>query len=389
VFSPYVVYLRDSDLSRMEEITEYTELEMRLVFAGVSSWILDIPADNESVANIMYGRGIVIERAGQVILSGPIEHISQEWSSSTHTLQIAGRDDTVLLADRLALPVTSGPPYNASAYDVQYGLASATMRSYVTRNIGPTAAAARQQAGLVLETPHTPFGATVTGSARFDNLLELLQSLARAGGELGFRVVQSSTAAQLVFQVYQPVDRTAEVIFSPKLGNLKAYRYTADIAEANYIYVAGSGEGTSRVFHEQGDTDSQALFGRRIESFRDRRDTSVTAELQQTAAEELLQKASKSSLAITPIDTEGLTFAEDYNLGDKVTVEADSRTLTVSLPPAIVIQDIVREIRISVRADGETIEPSIGTPESGRADIFSLFNRLNRAESRILNIERR
>jgi len=388
VFKPYTLYLRDSDLSRLGEIYEYTKLNMRLVFCGVSKWLIEIPADNEIVASILYGRGIIVERNGVILLSGPIEHIMQEWSGSAHTMQIAGSDDTVYLQDRLALPVPSGPPYVSSAYDTRSGVASTVMRQYVNINLGPGSLVARRQTGLVLDTDPL-IGASVTGNARFDNLLELLQSLARAGGDLGFRVIQSQTANQLLFQVYQPVDRTDEVIFSPKLGNLKSYNYSADISEANYVVVGGSGEGTSRTFYETGDNSSIALFGRRIEMFRDRRDTGVTADLQQTAAEELLQKSSKSSLPIETVDLDGLAFGDDYNLGDKVSVVADSTTPTKSIRPVVTIQDIVRQITIQVDNSGEVVEPSVGTPESGKTDIFALFNRLSSVESRVRNIERR
>ncbi len=388
MFDKYAVYLRDADLLRIGEITQYSELTIKLVFSGVSRWIVKIPVSDPIVKHIIYGRGIVVEREGLIILSGPIEHISQRWSENEHVIEIAGADDTVYLHDRLALPVTVGPPYTGQSHDTKTGVASTVLRQYVNANIGPGSLPSRQRAGLVLGTDPL-IGSVVTGNARFDNLLELLQSLAQAGGDIGFKVVHSTTAAQLVFSVYQPVDRTQEVIFSPKLGNLKSYSYSADVAEANHIVVGGGGEGIDRVFYEQTDSNSVTLFNRRIEQFRDRRDTSVTADLQQTANEELLNKASKSSLSITPIDTEGLEFSHDYNLGDKVTVVADSTQLGSDIPPVIQIQDIVREINIHLTDSGEVIEPSIGTPESGRTDIFSIFSRLGRAESRIRNMERR
>lgn len=348
-----------------------------------------MPADVDIAGDILFGQGIIVERNNQIILSGPITDIDYQWDANANAFNLGGVDDTSVLFDRLAPPVSSGPPYSASAYDVRTGIASTIMRQYVDVNAAAGAVLSRQVPGLILGTPDPLVGSSVTGRARFDNLLALLQSLALAGGDLGFRVVQSETTAEIIFQVYQPSDKTASVIFSPQLGNLRAFRYTAKAADVNYVVVGGGGEGTARTFYEQGDFDSIEYFNRRIEQFRDRRDTSVSGELIQTANEELANGAARTSLQITPIDTEGLAFVSDYSLGDKVTVVANGAKRGRTVPPSVTIQDIIREISISVNQDGETIEPSVGTPESGRRDLFALFDRIARSESRIDSLERR
>lgn len=386
--SPYVVYLRDTDLSRLGELP-FTQLDMRLLFSDVSTWTLEMPADVEIAGDIRFGQGIIVERNNQIILSGPISHIDYRWDSNSNAFNLSGVDDTSVLFDRLAPPVPSGPPYSATDYDVRTGVASTIMRQYVNVNASAGAVAARQVPGLILGTPDPLVGSTVTGRARFDNLLALLQSLAVAAGDLGFRVVQSETTAEIIFQVYQPSDKTESVIFSPQLGNLRAFRYSAQVADVNYVVVGGGGEGTARTFYEQGDADSISYFNRRIEQFRDRRDTSVAGELTQTANEELANGAARTSLEITPIDTEGLAFVTDYWLGDKVTVVANGAKRGQTVPPSVTIQDIIREIHIAVNQDGEIIEPSVGTPESGRRDLFSLFSRITNSEARIGNLERR
>lgn len=386
----YTVFLRDTDLTRLGEIDQYTQIELRLIHAGISSWIIDLPADLDIVQYIAYGRGIIIRRDDNIVISGPIDYIEHNWDANNNTFRIAGPDDTVYLQDKLALPVTNGPPYTSQAYDVRTGVASTIMRQYVDYNVGPNALAARRRLGLVLETPDPLIGAEVTGRARFDTLTTLLQSLAMAGGDLGFRVVQSETDPELIFQVFQPEDKTGEVIFSPDLQNLKAFRYVTQAAEANYFVTGGSGEGTARTFYEAGDANSIALLDRRIEQFRDRRDTSSIDELTQTTEEELAAKASKSSLSITPIDTDNLSFMDDYRLGDKVRVVANGAKRGSTIPPSVTIEDVIREIRLTVYQDrGEEILPSVGTPESGRADIFNILSRIDRIGTRTGNLERR
>lgn len=385
----YTVYLRDSDLTRIGEI-KFTELQLRLVFAGISKWAIQLPADDDIVADIGYGNGVIVQRNGKIILSGPIDRIEQEWSPNTNSIKISGSDDTILLQDRWASPVVTGPPYTSAAYDVRTGIASTIMRDYVNYNVGPGATVARQKSGLILNVIDPVIGGTITGRARFDNLLVFLQSLALSAGDLGFNIIQSSTSNQLIFNVYQPVNRTSGVIFSPRLGNLRGFNYSTQAAEANYVAVGGGGEGTARTFYEQGDSASITLLDRRIEQFVDRRDTTVTGELTQTAVKELASKGTTYSLSITPIDTESLSFGRDYNLGDKVTVVASVAKPGQTVPPSITIQDIVREINITVNYDsGEVIVPAIGTTESGRSSIASLFSRINKTVSRISNLERR
>jgi hypothetical protein len=388
VSKPYIVYLRDSDLSRIGELP-FSILDLRLMFSDVSKWQLTMSADVDIAGDIQFGQGIIVERDNQIILSGPITHIDYQWDSNSNQFVLSGVEETIVLFDRLASPVPSGPPYSASDYDVRTGVASTIMREYVNVNAAAGATVARRVAGLILGTPDPLVGSAVTGRARFDGLLTLLQSLALAAGDIGFRVVQSETTAEIIFQVYAPADKTLSVIFSPQLGNLRTFRYTADVADVNYVVVGGGGEGTARVFVEQGDIDSILYFDRRIEQFRDRRDTSDTTELAQTATEELAGGAARTSLQITPIDTDGLSFVTDYGLGDKVTVVANGAKRGRTVPPSVTIQDLIREIHITVNRDGETVEPSIGTPESGRYDLFRLFDRLSHTESRIGNLERR
>lgn len=371
--SEWQLYVRDRNRNRVAEIDDFQQLDLVLRFNAVGSWVIALPADGVAARYLNQdGCGLVAVRDGATLLSGPKRRPERVWSSKTDRLVVAGVDDVCWIADGLAYPVPTGPPYSAAAHDVRTGACETVMRAYVSANVGPGAKAERIVAGLTLATD-AALGATVTGRARFANLLELLQALAIAGGDLGFRIVD------MQFQVYQPTDLTAMAVFSSDLGNLAAYTYREEAPSVNYIIVAGGGEGTARTFAEKGDSASIVRWGR-IELFRDRRDTTDATELLQTADEALSTGAAKTYLSIEPIDTEALAYGADYNLGDKVSVIVDGTT----------IHDVLREVHITLTPEaGESVRPLVGTPDQpANGAVPALFRSLRQMGGRLSNLER-
>lgn len=370
------VYARDPSLRRIGEIDDYLSLTMPLRFNKVSAWELVVSAQSAAAAMLTLTAGIIVVRDGVTLLSGPVTSLTRTAQGSRETVTANGVDDTVWLERRLALPVPSGPPYTAAAYDLVNGAAETVMRSYVDRNLGPSAVAARQLVGLTLAAD-LGRGTAVKGSARFEPLLGFLADLALQGGDLGFRIVQVGTGLQ--FQVYAPVDKTATAVFSVEFGNLEGYTYTATVPQADYVYVGGQGEGSARTIDEGGTTALIDTYGRR-EQFRDRRDTNDPTTLALARAEALAETKPTNALALTPIDTAAVTFGRDYGLGDKVTV------VIAGVP----VRDVVREITYSLSLSGsERVQPVVGTPGATNPDIPDLFDSMAAADRRLTNLERR
>lgn len=375
----YRLYLRDQQLQRVAEIDDYQSATLTLRFNAPGIFELVVPADGPIAALATFGYGLVVVRAlpgaaPLTVFSGSIRGFERRRDARNNTLTLTGADDTARLGFRLALPVASGPPYTAQATDTRTGPAETVLKGFVNDNAGPNAPAARRLTGLTI-APDTALGASVTRSARFDNLVQLLIDTALQGGGLGFRVAQVDTSLQ--FQVYQPVDRTQSAIFSFGRGNLRDYDYLSASPDANYVIVGGAGEGTARTFVEGGDSASIVFYGERIEDFVDERSVSGTTELAQRRDKELAEKASKTSLKVTPIDTAGLAFGRDYFLGDQVTVEVEGVT----------IRDIVREVRLQLQPDGETVGATVGTP--AHLSLVALFGTLRTLRNRVGKLERR
>ncbi len=360
----YRILVRDDTLALVAEVGDYSQCTIQPRFNGLGGWVLELPAETDAADALVEGGGIVIVRNGVVLLSGPMIRREDHGDAQGDRVIASGYDDTLVLADRLAMPCAW--PFTAQEADIRTGVAETIMRGYVSDNavtggawLSVTAGHERPAVtGLALATNGLA-GISITGRARFLNLLDLLTDLALAGGDLGFRVVQTlTTPPTLEFQVYVPADRTATAVFSREMGNLAGYEYVHEGPTVNVATIAGQGEGTARTFRERRDATSITEHSRRVEQFVDRRDTNTTAELDQTGDEALARGGHRDYLRLTPIDTEGLSFlatdpTQGYRLGDRVTV----------VIRGVPVQDVVREVRVTLTPhSGEVLEPIIGTP---------------------------
>lgn len=377
--SDWALYARHaSTLERIAEIDDFVALEVVLRFNAAGSWRLEIPAGSPAAAFLTildHTDGFEAVRSDGTTISGPLTVVERTWSAGADRLSIEGVTDDIWLRRRLAYPEAPALTTATSEHDVRTGAASAVLRAYVENNAGPSADLTRRVSGLTCD-PDPGIGSTITGRARFQPLDELLQGLAVAGGDIGFRIVQVGTA--LRFQVYEPTDRTASATFSEELGNLRELSYRLKCSDANFVVVAGGGEGTARTFVSGGD-EAQIEDHGRIEVFKDRRDTSDATELAQEREQTLDELGLRTALSLTPIDTGGLAFGTDYELGDKISVVIDDT----------IIQDKVREVRIVLSSDGELVVPAVGTPSERDPRVPEFLRRLFAAESRIQDLERR
>ncbi len=378
----YTIYLRDSSLRRVAVIEDYAELSLLLSFNAPGGFDFTAPAS--TIAGLLTpGAGIVIERDGVPLLSGPIDAKRRTWAQDADHLILSGPDDTIALSDRLALTVPGAAPnaagmaYAAAAYDVRTGAAETVMRAYVDANAGPGARPERAVPGLRL-APDLGRGGTITGRARFDALDELLRDLALAGGDLGFRVVQATDAAAREFQVYPTRDLTSSAVLSPEYGNLRAYDYREGVPPGTYVYLLGGGELSARAVIEGGDVGALAAWRRREQAV-DARNTTDVGELTTQLRKELLDRRADVGLSVTPSDGPGLAFGVDYGLGDRVTVMVDG----------VPIREVVREVRITLDSQGgETIVPSVLSPGAVAPTVDAFYARIALLGERLGRLER-
>lgn len=360
-------------------VDDYRSLKAKKIFNDVGTWTLEIDRSSNALVPLTtpgFGIEIYDHETNQTFLRGPIDTREQKYDASTDTLTITGWDDNQYLNWRLAhpSPTESLPPYTSAAYDVRTGQASLIMCDYVNINLGVSAIIARQ-IPFIVGALNANVGSTITGRARWQVLLPFLQDLAVQGGDIGFRMGRFATG-EPQFQTYGPVDRTMDVKFSVAFGNLVGGTIKTTSPKGTYVFAAGSGDLTARVYHESYDPGAQSTWGRR-EYFLDVSSLTADAELEQAAKKALVEQGEQAEFAVQITDTANQQYGIDYNLGDKVTaIFVGSEPVPNLLVEGGQVQEIVREVELSLTESDSRITPTIGSPE--RKDVFRIFREIRR-----------
>lgn len=378
------VEVRDATNTRVGLLTPADLAKAKFIskFNNVGTWSVELPYGHVLADALRTpGAGIIVTGPDGVLLSGPMvqSQLAQTIDDPEGTWTITGADDSIVLTDRLAYPSPGVADVAAQtvANDIRTGSAETVLKQYVNYNIGPAATAARKVANLTVETDANR-GDAVTGSARFETLQDLFYPLAQTGG-IGYTVEQIGTNLQ--FQVYVPQNRTSTIRMDLQNGKLSKTDYAYVSPRLTRAIVGGQGESVERIFLEATSTDSVAaetLWNRRIESFKDSRNTSVTTELQQAGEEELVDKGKTIvNLSVVPSDDVNMRYGYDWGLGDLVSV---------------IIGDIeasatVTEVAIGIESDGVRVIATVGTPTPLSFE-SKLIAASQSQDNRISNLER-
>ncbi|MGW3305878.1 siphovirus ReqiPepy6 Gp37-like family protein [Streptomyces sp. NPDC001073] len=382
------VQIRDQNLAIVGVVADFTSLSMTPRFNAVGAYVLNIAADSPKAHLLVPGNGLVIRRGSDVLMSGPIRE--PNWTRSNNdggngSLTVNGVDDMTLLTGATCWPNPTSAPGSQtnSVYKISGVVAETAMRSLVNLNIGPGAQASRKVSSLTLAA-NGLHGPSITKQLnQFDNLLTVLQDIAKTAG-LGFRIVQVGSSLQ--FQVYEPADLSASAQFSFGLNNLMDASYSVTAPTCTKAVVVAGGSSSPRVVSVTTRADS-AFPGPWIEQFVDltsvdTASTDLTAQMTQAADEALTSGAAQGNLTMTPIDTPLLQFGRDYTVGDQVSCQVKDDF----------ISDVVREVSISFDAQGGYVAKAvIGSSDStDNQDVLArqfqyiarIFNRLRRLETR-------
>ena len=377
--------VRDRSLNRIGLILPQDLVGATMVvrFNNTGTWALKLPYDHPMGELLrLPGYGLIVTGPnGETIISGPTltAKLDQTMDNTDGTWQIEGASDDIILSERLAYPTptTADVTAQTTAQDVRTGAAETVIKAYLDANIGPSAPAARELAGLVIEADQGR-GTTVTGIARFNTLQELFYDLAQVGG-IGYRLAQPNGGID--FTAYEPVDRSATIRMDIQNRQLSSASYSYGTAKVTRAIVAGRGEQENRLFIERTNTASlnaEVAWARRIEVFHDARQAESTDELN-TAGDELLVDRGKTivEMAVTPTDDTKMIYGVDWFLGDTVTIVANNIEATA----------VVTEVGIQVADDGVRIGATVGTPVGVEFEA-KLLATVQSQEARISNLER-
>ena len=231
-------------------------------------------------------------------------------------------------------------------------------KAYVDENIGPGATSPPRDSagvmpGLSIEADAAT-GATWSGPRANKNLLDTLIELADYA-PADFMVVGTGAALfEFRWKAGQwGQDKTRgnvgglpPVVFSPLLNNVRNVRYLHDrTSETNVCYVLGQGSGDQRrVVTRTSGAETDSPWARRAVA-RDARNTYSTDALSDNGDEVLDENRAKVEMQCTVKQSEAVRFGRDWDLGDLVTVEY--RTFSVT-------QKIIG-VRVTVGSDGDEV----------------------------------
>lgn len=379
---PVTVLVTDADLVPITNpVTTYTSVSLELRFNEVGSGELIAPADSELVAavttpgaNIVVLRGTTIWGGGKAEKPGGIK-----WGpeGGVGSVRVNFATPELWLAQRLAYPDPSLASTSGSqpdAYTITATNAEVAMRALVNTGAGVGALAARQ-------VPHLDLGAlasvgtNVTVTTDFDQVLtETLRTIAKAGGGLGFRVRLTGlgTTAELLFEVWEPEDKSAAVRFSRSVGNLRSLE-TDPEAPTCTVAIVSDGAGT---VVEREDAAAVALWGR-IEKYvlASGVETAGTTELEQAGDLALLDGAEQVGVSAEGVDTQWLRYGDDYQLGDYVGVE---------IRPGYGVSALVTAAKLTATPEtGAVITTALGQPERVSKRTVWAIRELTRRVSRL------
>jgi hypothetical protein len=352
------VEVRNKSLERVGQLSgaDLVGAEFILRHNEVGSWKVNLHSTSDMAELLRTpGFGLIVTGPDGVIMSGPMLSASlvQTQDDAEGSWTITGVDDSVILAERLAYPDPAEDDVTAQteAYDVRNDAVETVLKEYLDENLvsGPSS---RQVDNLTVATDEGR-GSTVYGSARFDTLQELFYRLAQTGG-VGYSIEQQD--ASLVFDVYEPVDRSGLIRFDIDNGRLTSADYAYSAPSVTRAIVGGAGEQEERLFFEgtlTQSTDAETVWGRRIESFVDSRTTQESAEFTQVATEALIDEGkTRVSMTVTPTDNTTMLFGSEWGLGDTITVTVRD----------IVATAVVYTVALSIQSDGVYLAAEVGTP---------------------------
>jgi hypothetical protein len=252
------------------------------------------------------------------------------------------------------------------------------MKDIVYKNIGLGALSSRRLSGLQVDADNG-YGPTTPISARYDNLLDLLQRIA-SPNNMGFNL-WAIGGGQWEFDVFPPNDVSGTVQFSRNRGNMIGHSVLRAIPSATRAIVAGGGVGTARniTTYDAAGGATDPDWADMVEAFVDRRDTTDSGELAQAGKETLAEGADTPSLSITTMETEDTQIGRDYGLGSIVTV----------IIRTVEYVDIVSAIEYKSSPGSLRIRPIIGGADAVYGKALNVNKIVKKLSARVAGLERR
>jgi hypothetical protein len=378
----YLILVTDQSLTPVgDPIACWKSIDVTLRFNEPSSGMFVAPGHSWVREQLAPGHRVVVIRDKKVLIAGPIEQWMYERSDDGENAGVGNitvnfADDLALVVARLTYPdPTLAPAAQVTDAWTNTGNAEVQLRTLAAYNAGPNALAARRIPQLALGAL-AGVGTSITSTAdRMEPLGNVMRRIAVNGGGLGFRTRQDGT--QILFEVYQPLDLTGQVVFAFGAGNLKYVGYQVTAPKATAAIVGGQGEGADRALIERVNDGGQASWGR-METLVNRPGNDPVADLNAAGDEALAEAAETTRLPTSTSDTPFQRYGEPYDIGSKVSVESW---------PGSMVSDVITTVHFQVWAtSGEYVSSTVGS-QAENADP-AWIQRLRAMDRRVAYLER-
>lgn len=394
ILSDIIVEVRDRNLVRVGALTSGFTLEATPLNNKVGSWTLTLPSDHGLVSTLRRpGSGIVVTGPDDVFISGPVTSPGRSVTTDAgDVVKFSGSCDNQWIADRLAYPdpawLGAASPTPAADFDIRTGAAETVIHGYVNANVGPGAITGRRLDRLVMgpdlgrgDGTLAGAGGTITKSARFDPLAELISGIADASG-LNWRVVQRGNGLQ--FETSEVVDRSKSVRLDVRNNTLAGYKLAVTAPTATHAIVGAIDVNDDRLFATVTTTDSEESstdWGRRIETFVNQSYVEDEDEWTATARQILAEQGlTATSVQAIPNDDETLRYGRDYGLGDKIGIIADGLEYA-AIVTGLVIKVDGAGVRIALAlGDASRVGNSPSIPGGTHPMVDRIARRVDRLE---------
>lgn len=333
----------------------------------VTTFVVEVsPEDNEKISRVRPGWGLILAE-DDLIISGPITTNIRNNEGGIIERKLGGVSDLHILEDRITLPDPTSPvSAQGTAYYKDKGAAETIIKKLVSANAGNGAIPGRQTPGLIV-APSEERGGAATINTRLKNLLEEVAAIAETAG-LVLDCFQQAKSTDIIFDVRPVKNRARKVRLTSRNNELNSYANEQTAPTTTAVIVGGQGEGAAREITEFSNNDGWG--GRRIEIFKDRRDTEELDEARKTAMEELGKGGAGIDLTFSVHDSQARRFGRDYQVGDIITVELENGSIfTEQLTSARIIwQEGTREVELTV---GNSADDKVTTEEQRRIRALS------------------
>lgn len=310
------------------------------------------------------GARVRIKYNGEVQMTGPVRLRQGAGPDPNRELTFEVQDDFRIMHNFLGWPVPTAAitAQNTAEYYTITGPAETVVKDVVSKNIVPRAPFPVTVAADLAR------GSTIEATFRMHPLYDrLFPSVDHAG--IGVSVVH--VGAGLLVDTYVP--RIYPTKLTDRSRVIRKWSFSGAAPEVTAGVVGGQGEGVLRTFGAFEDAAREALWGDRIEVFRDARDTGDGEVQDLRGLDTLAEGAATGTIEVQLAESGTFHYGgpKGVRVGDLV---------TASVGGSVTVTDVIREVTIEwTRENGRQIRATIGPKDDPMETVLKAIAALGRS----------